>query len=75
MSPPTPQDILELTHGLQQDIQTALAKLVTIRSWLAAQPDLQRQLDHACPHAHCQIAFATEARLAAHRRNVHGKPI
>ncbi len=69
---PNPREILELTHGLQQDLRAAQAKLTTIRSWLAAQPSAQPPRDHACPVPHCRVAFATAARLAEHVGNVHG---
>jgi hypothetical protein len=69
---PTIADILELTHGMQQDLRAANAKLTTIRSWLAAQPAAQ-QADH--PHqCHCGFLFPTERALAFHQTNVHNGP-
>jgi hypothetical protein len=74
-SPPTIQDILELTHGMQQDIRQLNAKLTTIRSWLAAQPNTQRTHQHVCPEPHCKLGFLTKARLDDHTTNVHGKAL
>lgn len=71
MSGPDFGDILELSHRLQQDLADAQAKLVTMRSWLAAQPIAERSYDHVCPETHCKIAFLTADRLAEHLSNVH----
>jgi hypothetical protein len=72
MSRPTPRDILELTHGVQQDLAAAQAKLVTIRSWLAQQPDMRReQSAYVCPR--CGLDLAGPIRLADHLANVHGE--
>jgi hypothetical protein len=74
MTGPTYADILELAHGLQQDLRNANAKLTTIRSWLAAQPEHERNYEHVCSHPGCGYAFSTERRLAIHIANVHDGP-
>lgn len=71
MAGPTFQDVLELTHGLQQDLQAAGVKLVTVRSWLAAQPAAVVEVAYVCPHD--GFGFGTAARLAEHLANVHGE--
>ena len=68
---PTAKDILNLSHGLQQDLAAAQAKLVTIRSWLAAQKLAARVFEHECPHD--GYGFQTAGRLAEHLANVHGE--
>lgn len=69
MNNPTPQDILELTHKLQMDLNAAAAKLVTLRSWLAAQPAPPPPNRIDCPK--CGIPKHPDA-LPDHLANVHG---
>lgn len=79
MSGPTPQDILGLTHKLQQDLNAAQGKLVTIRSWLAAQPHPEQAGGFKCRADLCGLRFNTEARRNDHEWVVHeyvdGAPI
>jgi hypothetical protein len=54
------------------DLNAAQAKLVTICSFLAQQPDDRRVHEHTCRHD--GLAFATDDRLREHLANVHGEP-
>jgi hypothetical protein len=69
MSSPTFDDILNLTHRLQQDLQAATAKLVTIRSWLAAQSS-EKKATWLCPS--CGADRDGPKTLESHLVNVHG---
>lgn len=74
---PTPQDILDLTAKLQQDLNAAQGKLVTIRSWLAAQPNTEQRGGFKCRL--CGLRFNTDVRRDDHEWIVHeyvdGAPI
>lgn len=70
-SGPTYADILDLTRRVQKDLADAQAKLVTITSWLAAQPTAKRTYEHTCRH--CGFECMTANRLLEHLRNVHGE--
>lgn len=63
--------MLELARKIRMDLEAAQAKLVTLTTFLAAQPDAKRTYDHVCPWPHCRIAFQTPTRLTEHLANVH----
>lgn len=64
------EDVMELSHALQQDLRAATGKLVQLRSMLAAL-NLPTGEELTCRQ--CGIRCAGPKTLEDHERNVHAK--
>jgi hypothetical protein len=72
----TKADVFKLLGYIQDDLRQTQAKLVEVRSMLAAGAMEHEPTDAVkCPLPHCgSDGFDTERMLAFHVQNVHGGP-